>query len=241
MLKLMSLWLSLSIMAYSFGVDTKIINQTNNKYAITGSIPRFLNKDSMEEGDDIPPSLTRTNEEIESAFNEIKREVISSALEFAEDFPNSNLLPFTLNSSFYFTNNDLNITSLVIETSYYTGGAHPNSFISTYVVDKDNYYTLDNFFKDPEGAKEFILRGIEEEIKRSNSEAQKSGSPKIYFDDVKPNLEDTVFYLEGSKIVIVFQRYSIAPYSSGNPEFRFPLASMSKFLSRRKIIKSSVS
>jgi len=52
-------------------------------------------------------------------------------------------------------------------------------------------------------------------------------NPGTYFDDYKTLLHNTFrinnFYLEPGKLVIYFQQYDIAPYSTGLPEFYFPI------------------
>lgn len=54
-------------------------------------------------------------------------------------------------------------------------------------------------------------------------------SPGSYFDDYSSLLLDNFdlanFYLQDNKIVIYYQQYDIAPYSTGIPEFYFPLPS----------------
>ena len=224
------LWFIINTLVFSFGIDTDMVYQVNNKYIINGRIPRFVNKEKPLE--ELTPALKRVNKEIEDDFTKIKREVISSALQFAEEFPNSTLLPFTMNSSYVFTRNDNEVFSFVIETSYYTGGAHPNTVYKGYILTKDNYYELDDFFKDPKEARKYITDSIENSIEMNLLSAKDGRTKKVYFDHAKVDLDDATYYLKGNKIVILFQRYTISPYSSGNPEFEFTFEELRKFLKK---------
>lgn len=64
---------------------------------------------------------------------------------------------------------------------------------------------------------DYILTMIESKI---------SKAPEVYFEDygnlVKKNFNVNNFYCTSEGIIIYFQQYSIAPYSSGIREFLFP-------------------
>jgi len=229
MARLIFLWCLLTTLVFPFGLDTKIVHQETNKYRVTGRIPKFVNKDNNPK--ELSDALKRANKEIEVNFTEIKREVISSAVQFGEDFPNSNLLPFTLDSTYVFTSNSkLPVSSFLIETIYYTGGAHPVKIYKGYNLDKYTYYTLDSFFRSPEKAREYIVENIQQKIKENLKNSQLGLEDKIYFDNARADLNDSTFYFRDNKFVILFQSYAIAPYASGNPEFTFTFGELKEFL-----------
>ena len=51
--------------------------------------------------------------------------------------------------------------------------------------------------------------------------------PGIYFEDYRALLQDTFnadsFYIQPGRVVIYYQQYDIAPYSTGLPEFYIPV------------------
>ena len=229
MIRLFLLWSLLTTLAFSFGMDTEVVYQENTRYRVMGRLPKFVDKDNSSR--DLSDALKMVNKKIEDDFTEIKREVISSALEFGEEFPNSNLLPFTLESSYVFPGNSkLPLASFLIETVYYTGGAHPIKIYKGYSVDKYTYYTFNSFFKSPEGAKKYMKNKIEEKIRENLKNSKLGKEDKIYFDNARVDLKDSTFYFRDNKFVILFQNYAIAPYSSGNPEFVFTFGELREFL-----------
>lgn len=50
--------------------------------------------------------------------------------------------------------------------------------------------------------------------------------PGIYFEDYRKLLQDTFnansFYIQPGRVVIYYQQYDIAPYSTGLPKFYVP-------------------
>lgn len=229
MIRLFLFWSLLTTLTFSFGMDTEVVYQENTRYRIMGRIPKFVDKDNSAR--ELSDALRLVNREIEGDFTEIKREVISSALEFGEEFPNSNLLPFTLESTYVFPGNSkLPLASFLIETVYYTGGAHPIKIYKGYTVDNYTYYSLDTFFKSPEEARKYIVERIEERIEENLKNSQLGRVEKIYFDNARVDLDDAAFYFRDNKFVFLFQSYAIAPYSSGNPEFTFTFSELREFL-----------
>lgn len=110
------------------------------------------------------------------------------------------------------TFNNYNIISLYIDEYIYTGGAHGSTIRSSQTWDliKGNMLPLEAFFrKNP-----YFIINILKEINM-----QISKEPEIYFDNTCQLVLDTFnpknFYLAPNFIVIYFQQYDIAPYSSG--------------------------
>lgn len=232
MIRLLALWCVISSIALSFGVDTIVVHQMNNNYNISGQIPRFSAQDKDDEK--LTTFLKEINDDIDYEYSEIKGEVISEALQFSHDFPNSNLLPFTLNTTYTITSNSAaTVYSVVIETTYYTGGAHANYSYKGYTLDNFRRYELEDFFKDPEGAYKYMVKSIENSI-YNNIQKSKLGLESLkYFDGVEVNLTDAVYYVSGNNIVLLFPHYILGPYSSGEIEFVFSFQELRPFLYKK--------
>ncbi|WP_218092235.1 stalk domain-containing protein [Paenibacillus solanacearum] len=107
--------------------------------------------------------------------------------------------------------------SLQILTYTYTGGAHGGTRSDNYNVWNEQAaktIELKNLFG--EGYKAFIDEKIKQAI---------ASNPDPYFPDTFKGISDTQnFYIERGDAVIQFAQYEIAPYASGMPEFRIPIA-----------------
>lgn len=110
--------------------------------------------------------------------------------------------------------NNFGVTSIVTDNYFYAGGANGNLVLDSYNLDSINGRIIN--FSDIfiESAKQSFEKGILQIVKNN-----KSGK---YFSDLKSiNLDDAVMYFNGDYIVFKFQKYTIAPGSSGNPSFRY--------------------
>lgn len=113
------------------------------------------------------------------------------------------------------TFNFRNIISLFIDEYTFTGGAHGSTIRTsqTWDLNQGRQIELYQFFNNPYFLLQ-ILKDIKMQIKENSS---------IYFDDACCLLIDTFnpqsYYLEPNSIIIYFQQYDIAPYSSGIREF----------------------
>lgn len=114
--------------------------------------------------------------------------------------------------NFEVTLNNCNIISLYLDEYTYTGGAH-----GTTLRTSQNWNLMQGFmfplealfFNDP-----YFVIGILKEIND-----QIAQNPEIYFENscnlVLETFNPASFYLTSNSIVIYFQQYDIAPYSSG--------------------------
>ncbi len=115
------------------------------------------------------------------------------------------------------------VISLYFDQYEYAGGAHGLTVrhSDTWNLQKSKRMEMSDFFPHRNNYRDFvvqtILKQIEEEIAAGNN---------IYFDDyeklVKENFKVNNFYLTKEGIVVYFQQYDIAPYSSGLPTFLIP-------------------
>jgi len=112
--------------------------------------------------------------------------------------------------------NSREILSIKFNYYQYTGGAHGNPYSLSYNIDlaTGEDLKLADFLE----RKKMTLAEVEEFI---TSEIKKD--PDLYFQadyGFQSLAADQCYYLEKGKIVVYFQPYAIAPYSTGMPEFR---------------------
>lgn len=111
------------------------------------------------------------------------------------------------------------VISIYFDNYEFTGGAHGNTIRSsqTWNLQKCYMIKLSQLFKCTEDYKAYILKIVEEEIKKN---------PEIYFENysklIKETFNENSFYCTPQGIVVYYQQYDIAPYSSGIREFLIP-------------------
>ncbi|MFU0799523.1 MAG: DUF3298 DUF4163 domains-containing protein [Xylanivirga thermophila] len=113
-----------------------------------------------------------------------------------------------------------NIISITILFYEYTGGNHGVSKKAAYNFDLNTgeEITLKSIFIDGIGYKEIINNEIEKQISQCKDTSfftGEDGFTGIHYDQA--------FYFKDDSIIIYFELYDIAPYSSGIPEFKIPL------------------
>ena len=100
-----------------------------------------------------------------------------------------------------------------------TGGAHGNTVRAsdTWNLNVSRRLRLSGLFCRPDDYQELIFPKIREQI---------AENPEIYFDNyeqlIVENFQESNFYTTSEGIVIYYQQYDIAPYSSGIREFLIP-------------------
>lgn len=122
--------------------------------------------------------------------------------------------------NFKVTEQDGCIVSIYIDRYEYTGGAHGNTVRSaqTWLLPKGRPVSLHELFACPqEESMEYLFRVIEAQIKRE---------PEIYFENAgelaRKNFNKENFYCTPGGLVVFYQQYDIAPYSSGIRRFLIP-------------------
>ncbi len=131
---------------------------------------------------------------------------------------------------------DENILSFVIDTAYYSGGAHGSSLLEgfTYDVNTGEQLSISNYGDESKIAatsKDFILNTIE-----GSADIAKA---TLFDDDVtsyKSVIEDYFSgetlpenYLDHTGITFMFQQYDIAPYAGGIVSFTVPYSEFEDF------------
>lgn len=111
------------------------------------------------------------------------------------------------------------IISLYFDRYEFTGGAHGNTIrdSQTWNLQKCDMIKLSQLFRCSIDYKPYILGIVEEQIKKN---------PDIYFENYDELISETFnensFYCTPKGIVVYYQQYDIAPYSSGIREFLIP-------------------
>lgn len=111
------------------------------------------------------------------------------------------------------------IISLYFDTYEYTGGAHGNTVreAQTWNLSTRRRIRLHELIKCAADYKTYILEMVAAQIQKE---------PEIYFDDYKKLAEEKFdknnFYCTPEAVVVFYQQYDIAPYSSGIREFMLP-------------------
>lgn len=173
----------------------------------------------------------RQNAKLVSAFYRQKAErlmcrihqsLIKSAIKNYQDSLESGnpVLPYELVSTYQLTENCGHLISGYTDCYQFTGGAHGNTIRSseTWNISKGCRLSLTELCACGYSQ---LLRQIKAEIKR-----QIACQSENYFDNYEELVDQTFntcqFYVEKGKVVIYFQQYDIAPYSTGIPTFQIP-------------------
>ena len=113
--------------------------------------------------------------------------------------------------------------SLYYDRYEYTGGAHGSTTrcSDTWNIQIGRRIRLSQLFAQSVDFVKYITRSVNEEIAR-----QIQSGNDVYFEDyekrVVKKFDPNNFYLTDEGIVIYYQQYDIAPYSTGIPEFLIP-------------------
>ena len=148
----------------------------------------------------------------------VKNVIIENSV--SNNFP---VRPFEALVTYKMTYNQDCTASLYFDQYLYTGGAHGNTvrYSDTWDLQNGKGIDIGEMFNSSINYKAYIIMTINNQI----AEQMKNGENK-YFDDYKKNVAQYLnlnsFYLAKKGIVIYFQQYEIAPYSSGIPEFTIP-------------------
>lgn len=121
------------------------------------------------------------------------------------------------------TYNDNCFLSNYVDKYEFTGGAHGSTVrsSSTWELNRGTEIPLYAYFKPGTDYKQMLLDEI---TKQANNNLAKN--PGIYFEDYKDlissNFDENSYYLTQDGLVIYYQQYNIAPYSTGIVEFVIP-------------------
>lgn len=128
------------------------------------------------------------------------------------------IMTYELYFQYTITYNQEPIISLYQDEYTFTGGAHGSTIRTSqnWNFEYNKQFTLNDVYSKYPYYLLYILREINKQIKERGSE--------IFFDNycslVLETFNPTQFYLTPSYVVIYFQQYDIAPYSTGIPTFQ---------------------
>lgn len=111
------------------------------------------------------------------------------------------------------------VLSLYYDCYEYTGGAHGNTFrvSQTWNLNSANQVRLEQLVRCAPGCKTYILKAVA---------AQIAEEPELYFENycelISETFDKNSFYCTDDGVVVYYQHYDIAPYSSGIREFLLP-------------------
>ncbi|WP_442601628.1 stalk domain-containing protein [Paenibacillus sp. KN14-4R] len=202
-------------------VTTKSIKEKTDKFEVNLSVPVISGMKDKKYQDQLNDIIERTAmKDLES----LKKQAETDFADFAKE--GLKVRPYTLDSTYEVKSDgnqaDQSILSLRLLTSVYTGGAHGLPRIDTYNVlnaDEAKRLELKNLLSD--NYKQVADQHIKADIAKN---------PEKYFAGdlgFKGITDTTLFFVNKGDAVITFNVYEIAPYSSGTPEFRIPIAKQS--------------
>lgn len=111
------------------------------------------------------------------------------------------------------------VISLFFDNYIYSGGAHGNTerTSDTWDLQRNKKFRLSEFFGCSLDYRNYIFQHIKTQVQKE---------PVIYFDDyeklILENFKAQNFYCTPKGIVLYYQQYDIAPYSSGIRKFLIP-------------------
>lgn len=140
----------------------------------------------------------------------------------ANNFP---IRPFDIITVYEVTYNRDCVLSLYFDKYEYTGGAHGMTIRTSdsWNITCSSPIGIDDIFLITDDINAYVIGVIVEQI---DQEAKAEAESFPYFEDyanlVKENFNPKNFYLNDRGVIIYFQHYEIAPYSSGISEFLLP-------------------
>lgn len=196
--------------------STKQIKDKQEAYEIDLKIPVLEGVQDAE----IQNTINTFLEKDAFAFSQ---DIQKQGLQFAQDAKKQGWIvrPYTASTSYKVTYNQNNLVSITCTYSNYTGGAHGNSEIRTFNFDLTTGKQL--VLKDVFNKNENYISIINEEI-----EKQIKLNPTKYFSEKEQCFvtirRDQSFGIENGNVVLYFNPYEIAPYSTGAPQFKIPFS-----------------
>ncbi len=184
------------------------------------------------------PEIKFSNEHVQNKINILIKENIYEFKKYIEDVYNEalsvypqetvNFLPYSNYEGSAIFDYEIveNILSIKITFSQFTGGAHPIVSVKEYNFDlgTGDILNLEDIFNGngKNNYKNLISDIILDKMNQN---------PESYFvDEFKGVDKNTGYYLTRDDIVIFFQLYEVAPYSSGIVEFKIPYSKLYDYL-----------
>lgn len=201
-------------------------NSENKYYSYNYLVPQlsFKNKDFSLENEKFKEMIENSKNNLKEELPEIKylQENMNSSIKYEEKI------------SYETYENEFGITSILLSTYYYQGGAHGLTGISSYNYSNKSgkELTIEDIIT--EEGKEYIENKILEGIKKDFKKSDNDKTKVFYFQDSLESdavkLKNANVYFNGDKLIVTYPHYTLAPYSTGMPEFIFSKEEMKKYL-----------
>lgn len=155
-------------------------------------------------------------------MNLYKMAMVEYEYAVANDFP---IRPFEVITVFKVTYNQNCVLSLYFDKYQYTGGAHGITIrkSDSWNIACSSPIRIKSLFLMTDDVNAFVTEAIVEQI---DQEAKTEAEFFPYFEDYEALVINKFnpgnFYLTDKGVIIYFQQYDIAPYSTGIPEFLLP-------------------
>lgn len=163
------------------------------------------------------------------AINTVVREEQKLFLSVFEYGPFYSPGPLTLNIDYTTYERTDNIVSLLFSISSYTGGAHPNFFYHTLVLDLNNEVVLgfEDIFQEEFDQLVTIRPMIIDDLNNQMAELMPEG---VWIDEETPREAYHDFVVTDDEIIFFFEPYVAAPGAAGPLESSIPLADLQAVL-----------
>lgn len=202
---------------YIVKFSTKQIKDNQEAYKIDLQVPVLEGVKDIE----IQNMINTFLEKDALAFSQ---DIKEQGVKFAQDAKKQGWVvrPYVASTSYKVVYNQNNLASIVCNYLDYTGGAHSNFQIKTFNFDltTGKQLTLKDIFSRNENYMSIINQEIENQIKLNPTKYFVEKEQSFY--GISP---DQPFGIEKDNLIIYFNPYEIAPYSTGAPEFKIPLSS----------------
>jgi hypothetical protein len=175
-----------------------------------------------------------------ASWKEEEAQIGSDALEsyeYAKESEDDYFMPYFYQVIGSEENTAKGLYSVLMTYSYFTGGAHPNSFYEGYNFDLSTGELLDigEIASDEDSFRDFLVNTLITDIK----EGKNMGSDlaeDLFFEDYADSIRNTIngtplWYTTKDSLVICFNTYEIAPYVAGPIFFDIPWNDCKDYLS----------
>lgn len=163
----------------------------------------------------------------ETEYDVLNKEITKNIDDYINEFKNDikgvdvQLNQFYTLNIFYNSYSYKNYISYVFHTDYYTGGAHPNHDIWTITYDKskNTIIDIDNLIKNNPD----ILNTLSSIIRKELLHNKNIVNTNMMIEGTSPTIENfSNFAFSKDGLIIFFEYYQVAPYSSGEFQVKIP-------------------
>lgn len=202
----------------SIHIEDKTLEENTEKYEVKVKYPFIKGENEV---------FKKINKTIEDFTLSWVNDIKLLGEEYSKDYEKAGKeMPKMEAYSLYEVFDTSEVISIPMTYYQYTGGAHGLTTKISYNYDlkTGEKLNLNNLFKEGFNYNDIIDKLIREEIAKE---------PSIYFDNgglFKGVNEKQAYYLNRDGIIIYFQQYEIAPYSSGIREFKIPYGALKEGL-----------